>query len=84
MKYIFIFERKEKMSKNKMSSYQERVKENHELRMKNKELMLKIQEMERAINILNRCISDMNMITSSVDGGLIKQFEDLFEEIEKN
>ena len=69
------------MSK-KVSSYKMRLIENNELRVKNKELTLKIEEMTRAINILNRCISDMNMITSSIDSSLVKEFENLFEEID--
>lgn len=78
------------MSK-KMSSYKMRVIENNELRVKNKQLTNKIEELERAIDILNRCINNMKVITSemcvisnSVDNQLVKEFENLFEEIEKD
>jgi len=69
------------MSK-KMSSYKMRVIENNELRVKNKELNMKINELMRAVEILNVCINDMKKISNSFDNSLIKEFENLFEEID--
>lgn len=69
------------MSK-KVSSYKMRVIENNELRVKNKELMLKIEELRRAVDILNKCINDIGKISNSFDSSLVKEFENLFEEIE--
>lgn len=69
------------MSK-KMSSYKMRVIENNELRVKNKELNMKINELMRAVEILNVCINDMKKISNSFESSLIKDFENLFEEID--
>ena len=69
------------MSK-KLSSYKMRVIENNELRVKNKELNMKINELMRAVEILNVCINDMKKISNSFDNSLIKEFENLFEEID--
>jgi len=71
------------MSK-KMSSYKMRVIENNELRVKNKELMLKIKELERAVEILNVCISGIQKISKEFDVSLVKDFENLFEEIDED
>jgi len=65
-----------------MSSYKMRVIENNELRVKNKELNMKINELMRAVEILNVCINDMKKISNSFDNSLIKEFENLFEEID--
>ena len=72
------------MSKEKVSSYQQRVKENHELRLKNKELSMKVVELMKAVEILNKCIYDVSKIRESMDFDLVEQYEELCKEMREN
>lgn len=65
------------------TSYQHRLIENNELRLKNKELNMKINELMRAVEILNKCINEISHINKTNYTDLEEQFKELCKEMEE-
>ena len=63
------------------TSYQQRLIENNELRLKNRELSMKITELMRAVDILNKCIHEISHINKTNYTDLEEQFKELCKDM---
>lgn len=72
------------MSKEKVSSYQQRLNEIAELKRKNRELKEINDRVMRAVEVLNKCCAEYRSIIERDNNELVEKFEELFKEMRED